>query len=115
MVRAEDAVEQLCAACRRINDKLPAGIVTLRDDFAREHNEEMLRLARHQEEAQKKEHPLNRIMSTEENERGVVINTTDIHLPRRIGEAGKRAFHGEIEVDFGEGGYFVRVNWTPPA
>jgi hypothetical protein len=28
---------------------------------------------------------------------GVVINTTDIHLPRRIGEAVKRAFHGEIE------------------
>ena len=25
-----------------------------------------------------------------------MINTTDIHLPRRIGEAVKRAFHGEI-------------------
>lgn len=44
----------------------------------------------------------------------MVVNT-DIHLPRRIGGAVKRGFHGEIEVDFEEGGYFVRVNWTPPA
>jgi hypothetical protein len=37
--------------------------VTLRGDFAREHKEEMIRLARHQKEAEKKEHPLDRIIS----------------------------------------------------
>jgi hypothetical protein len=44
-----------------------------------------------------------------------VINTTDIHLPRRIGEAVKCAFHGEIAAHFEEDGYFVRVNWTATA
>ena len=112
---AEGAVEELCAACHRINDEYPAGIVTLRGDFAREHKEEMIHLARHQEEAEKKEHPLNRIISIEEDAQGVVINTTDIHLPRRIGEAVKRAFHGEIEENFEKDGYFVRVNWTREA
>lgn len=111
----EAAHEQLCAACRRINDKFPAGIVTLRGDFARGHKDEMIRLARHQEDVEKKEHPLNRIMSIEEDAQGIVINTTDIHLPRRIGEAVKRAFHGEIDAHFEEDGYFVRVNWTPGA
>ena len=53
----EAAHEQLCAACRRINDKIPAGIVTLRSDFAREHKEEMIHLARHQEEAEKRSIP----------------------------------------------------------
>ena len=91
VMRAENAREELCAACRRINDAFPAGIVTLRGDFARDHNEEMIRLARHQEEAEKKEHPLNRIIGIEEDTRGIVINTTDIHLPRRIGEAVRRA------------------------
>ena len=110
---AERAHQELCAACRRINDKFPAGIVTLRGDFAKEHKEEMVRLARHQEEAEKKEHPLNRIINIEEGAQGVVINTTDIHLPRRIGEAVKRAFHGKIEANFEEDGYFVRVDWTP--
>jgi NMD protein affecting ribosome stability and mRNA decay len=113
VARAGGVVEELCAACRRINDRFPAGIVTLRGDFAREHKEEMIRLARHQEDVEKKEHQLNRIISIDEDARGIVINTTDIHLPRRIGEAVKRAFHGEIDAHFEEDGYFVRVDWRP--
>jgi NMD protein affecting ribosome stability and mRNA decay len=113
--KSEGAVEELCAACRRINDKFPAGVLTLRGDFAREHRDEMIHLARHQEEAENKEHPLNRIISIEDDAQGVVVNTTDIHLPRRIGEALKRAFHGEIEDHFEKDGYFVRVTWTRAA
>jgi len=109
------AVEELCAACRRINDKFPAGILTLQGPFAEAHKEEMLRLARHQEEVEKQEHPLNRIMSIEEDAERITINTTDIHLPRRIGETIKRAFHGKLEAHFEEDSYFVRVNWTPAA
>jgi NMD protein affecting ribosome stability and mRNA decay len=112
VARFEGVGEELCPACRRIKDEFPAGMVTLRGGFAREHKEEMIHLARHQEEAEKKEHPLNRIMSIEEDAEGIVINTTDIHLPRRIGEAVKRAFHGEIEDRFEKDGYFVRVHWT---
>ena len=44
---------------------------------------------------------------------GIVIQTTDIHLPRRIGEAAERAFHGSLEEQFDERGYFVRVDWMP--
>ena len=113
VARTKAAHEQLCAACRRINDKFPAGIVTLHGDFACEHKGEIIRLAHHQEEAEKKEHPLNRIISIEHDTQGIVINTTDIHLPRRIGEAVRRAFHGEIDVHFEEDGYFVRVDWRP--
>jgi len=72
-------------------------------------------LARHQEEAEKSEHPLNRIMGVKEDSGGgIIIETTDIHLPRRIGEAVRRAFHGELESHFEQDGYFVRVTWTPP-
>jgi NMD protein affecting ribosome stability and mRNA decay len=111
LAKGEGVAEELCAACRRINDKFPAGVVTLRGDFVREHKEKMIRLARHQEEAEKQEYPLNRIINIEEDAQGVMINTTDIHLPRRIGEAAKRAFHGEIEENFEEDGYFVRMTW----
>jgi hypothetical protein len=55
--KGEGTDQELCAACRRINDKFPAGVVTLRGDFAQEHKEEMISLARHQEAAEKKEHP----------------------------------------------------------
>jgi hypothetical protein len=75
----------------------------------------MIHLVRHQEEAEKPEHPLNRIISVVEDAEGIVVNTTDIHLPRRIGEAIKRAFHGSLEENFDEDAYFVRINWTPRA
>ncbi len=109
--RAKTDHEELCPACRRINDKFPAGILALKGAFARDHREELIHLARHQEEAEKTEHPLNRIMSIEEGPSEILIKTTDIHLPRRIGEAITRAFHGALEESFEEDGYFLRVTW----
>jgi hypothetical protein len=107
------AAEELCAACRRINDKFPAGTLTLRGPFVREHRDEIIHLARHQEEAEKREHPLNRIINIEEDADGIIINTTDIHLPRRIGETVKRTWRGNLAFAYEEDGYFVRVDWSP--
>ncbi len=113
--RPEGAHEALCPACRRIADAFPAGILTLHGEFARRHKEEIVRLARNVEEAEKAEHPLNRIASIEETAGGVVINTTDIHLPRRIGEAVTHAFRGALDTHFDENSYFARIDWRPPA
>lgn len=60
-------------------------------------------------------HPLNRIMAITDTAEGIEIYTTDIHLPRRLGEAVKRAFHGELTAQFDDAGYFVRVDWRPAA
>ena len=92
--------------------KFPAGVVELRGAFGRQQKEEIVRLARHQEEAEKSEHPLNRIIKIDEDADKIIITTTDIHLPRRIGDAVERAFHGILDEDFDKGGYFVRVRWT---
>jgi NMD protein affecting ribosome stability and mRNA decay len=110
--RPQSPREELCPACRRLNDHFPAGIVTLRGAFVSEHKEEIIRLARHQEAAEKAEHPLNRIISIEEDAEGITITTTDIHLPRRIGETVERTFRGSLGIDFEEDGYFVRVTWS---
>jgi hypothetical protein len=72
----------------------------------------VVRLVRHQEDAEKRQHPLNRIMGVEEEAEAIVIKTTDIHLPRRIGAAVKRAFRGRLKEEFAEAGYFVRITWT---
>jgi hypothetical protein len=109
--RPNHAHEALCQACHRINDHYPAGIVTFDGPFVARHKAEMLRLARNQEEIEKKEHPLNRIIDIVEGPDQLVINTTDIHLPRRIIEAQKRTWHGKSEYHYDEDGYFVRANW----
>ncbi len=111
--RPEGADEVLCPACRRIAEGCPAGIVTVHGPIEPRQRDEMIALARHQEAAEKPEHPLNRIIALGETADGLVVNTTDIHLPRRIGEALRRAFHGELDMHFDEGGYFLRVDWRP--
>jgi hypothetical protein len=63
---------------------------------------------------EKSEHPVNRIIGIKDDPQGIGITTTDIHLPRRIGETVRRAFDGILEIAFDDDGYFVRVNWTPP-
>ena len=114
-VAARNAAQQICPACRRISDKFPAGVVTLRGRLPQPQQDDLVRLVRHQEEAEKAEHPLNRIIGIDETAQGLVVTTTDIHLPPRIGEVVRRAFHGALDIEFDSDEYFVRVNWTLPS
>jgi len=110
------AQEELCAACHRINDDYPAGIVTLKGAIIREQKSELLHLISHQEAAEKGEHPLNRIIKiAEDSPETMTITTTDIHLPRRIGEAIHRAYHGDLKLHYDEDRYFIRVDWNREA
>ncbi len=106
-----DAREETCRACNRTRDNYPAGIVTLNGPFLQAHRDEILNLVRHHEEEENSEHPLHRLMGIDQQPAAMVIKTTDIHLPRRIGEALRRAFKGELDVHYDEEGYFVRVKW----
>jgi hypothetical protein len=110
----DDARPENCPACRRIADALPAGTLTLHGEFAQQHKDEVIGLARHEEAAENGQHPLNRIMDIADTPQGLVIDTTDIHLPRRLDEAVKRAFHGDLAMHFDDAGYFVRVDWRAP-
>lgn len=85
--KPEPSHEGRCPACHRIHDEFPAGVVKLTGSFAVAHKEEIIGLVRHQEEAEKKEHPLSRIMKIEGIPDEIVIDTTDIHLSRWIGNA----------------------------
>jgi NMD protein affecting ribosome stability and mRNA decay len=107
-----DADEITCPACMRIRDKYPKGLVTLKGSFKDEQHEQVTGLVKNTEAAEKREHPLSRIMSMETKPEGLVISTTDTHLSRRIGEALKHAYHGELELHYDQGEDFVRVTWT---
>ncbi len=109
--RPAAAHEALCSACHRINDEFPAGEVTVHGSFLAGHRDEILHIVRRQEEIENAEHPLNRIMKIDDAGDRIVVTTTEIHLPRRIGEALKSAFDGELDFNYDEDGYFLRVDW----
>jgi len=106
------AHETLCPACHRIHDTYPKGLVTIKGPFKDTQHEQLIGVVKNTEEKEKKEHPLSRIMAIESRPEGLVISTTDTHLPRRIGEALEHAYHGQLELHYDQDEDFVRVTWT---
>lgn len=100
-----------CQACRRIRDNYPAGELHLSGAFASAHRTELIALARHHEAEENKDHPLNRIITIGDEDGTIVITTTDIHLPRRIGRAIRRAYDGKLDIRYDPHAYFVRAKW----
>ncbi len=41
----------------------------------------------------------------------VAITFTDTHLPRGVGEAIERAYHGDLDIQYTEESGLVRVYW----
>lgn len=109
--RPREANEELCQACHRSNDSYPAGELTLSGEFLKSHRDEIIHLIRNVEKLENAEHPLHRIMAIEERADTIVITTTDIHLPRRIGQAIFNAYEGDFDFHYDEAGYFLRATW----
>ena len=107
-----NAAKLVCPACLRIRDKYPKGLVTIKGGVKDEQHEQIIGLVKNTEELEKNEHPLSRLMSIDTKPEGLVISTTDTHLPRRIGEALKHAYHGNLELHYDKAEDFVRVTWT---
>lgn len=77
--------------------------------MAAQHKDKIIALARHAEAAENPEHPMNRIAGIELTDEGLVIATTDIHLPRRIGNAIKNAYGVKLDVQFDAEHYLFRA------
>jgi hypothetical protein len=101
----------LCPACRRINDRYPAGEIAIAGAFAVAHANEALQLVDNVARAEKREHPLHRVIQVRREPEAIRIETTDIHLPRRIGHALEGTWGGELSTHYDEQGYFIRVGW----
>ena len=67
--------------------------------------------ARNLEQTEKDEHAENRIIAIRESGNEMLITTTDVHLPRRIGKAIEQAFEGKLDIHFDKDGYFTSITW----
>ncbi len=109
--RPGGAHAETCPACRRVADAYPAGELVISGAFVQDHKEEILNLAHNTETTEKAEHPLHRMMYVADRPGAITVTTTDLHLPRRIGEALHNAYEGELHIDYDTDGYFVRCRW----
>jgi hypothetical protein len=109
------AHEALCPACHRVRDRFPAGFVSLGGAFFAAHRDEILNRVRSCEAREKAEHPLERLVSVEDQGQGALVTTTSIHLARAIGDALHDAWKGELEFHYNEAENLLRVNWSREA
>jgi hypothetical protein len=100
-----------CPACRRINDRYPAGELHLTGDFVLAHADEIVNLIRNVEKNESADHALHRIIDLKRSGAEITVTTTDLHLPRRIGHALEDAWHGTLDTHYDEAGYFTLVKW----
>lgn len=108
---SQPAHSELCPACRRIQDHYPAGFVELSGPFFNEHHGEIMHLIKNLERTESQEHPLERIMEMDKVNGITHISTTGIHLARRIGDALKHAYQGDLEISYDAENY-IRVFWA---
>ena len=107
----QGANREHCPACLRIQDKMPAGFLTLSGDFLGEHLEEIMNTVRNVEEREKANHPLKRIMNAETLPEGMLITFTDPHLARGAGEALHHAYKGDLDFAYQSEERILRVSW----
>jgi len=105
------AHEVTCPACKRMNDRYPAGYLEMRGKFLESHRQEIFNLMRNIEEQEKGERPLERIMEAKEEKDHTLVTTTGVHLARRMGEALSRAYKGELSFQYVEAEKLIRVYW----
>lgn len=108
---ADNAARVTCPACQRIQDKVPAGFLSLHGDFIDQHRDEIMSLIRNVEQKERGEHPLNRIMAIEPQDEGVLITFTDTHLARGVGEALHAAYKGDLAFAYTDEEHLVRGSW----
>ena len=109
--KPEDAYEHVCPACQRIHDKFPAGVVTLKGEFFKQHRDEIVTFIKSTEVREKAEHPLQRIMAIEEVREGVQVTTTDSALARVIGETLHETYKGDLKLKYSRDENLLRAIW----
>ena len=100
-----------CPACERIRDGFAAGYVKLGGDYFSAHRDEILRRVRACEEAERGEHPLERIIAIEPASGGALVTTTGVHLARRIAQALRHAYKGELDSRYSKADNVLRASW----
>jgi hypothetical protein len=114
-----DAATATCPACLRIRDQQPAGYVTIDAALAGPHGAAIVAQARNLETREKREHPLQRIMAIEGEDKAgaphgaLRITTTDTHLARGLGEALEHSLNAHADYAFAKGEHLLRVDVKP--
>ncbi len=102
----------LCPACRRIKDGYFGGILTIKSDLLINKKDEIMNLIKNKEESAQITNPLRRIGKIEtKGVNEMVVYTTFEHLATAIGKALRRAYKGDLIIQYRQNEKSARIYW----
>ena len=104
--------ERFCPACLRTLHDYPGGVLRLSGSFLESHREEILQRIRNLAAEASKEHPLERIIRTEEKEAEILVYSTSEHLVARLGKAIRSDFSGTLDLKYDSSEKYAMAHWT---
>ncbi|MEW6387923.1 MAG: BCAM0308 family protein [Thermodesulfobacteriota bacterium] len=105
--------EVTCPTCRKIRDRYPEGILTLKGEFFKQHREEIVTLLEKEAGRVAGRSVQDRLIQMiPEGKDRLVVETTSEKLAQHLGRAVYRAYKGELDFRWSEMNKFVRVYWS---
>lgn len=101
--------QHICPACKEKMDQYYRGVLTIHGSFLREHREEISNLVVNEIRRRQVKNPLHRVVKVEVEEGCAVLKVTRGKLAERIGRKLKKAYDGELDVQWTE--EITRVDW----
>jgi len=105
------ANRQLCPACRRIQDSFPAGYVTVKGAFLRDHHDEIVAFVEAHARKEKCERPLQRLIAISPKGATLEVTTTHSQLARSIAEGLQAQFQGDLKLRYSRDENLLRAVW----
>lgn len=102
----------VCPACQRMRDNVPGGYLTLKGEYLRRHEVEILELIKNTESKSRKKNPLGRIMEIRQEGDVLTILTTEDKLAQKLGRDVYKAHSGNLNYQWSHTENYVRVDWS---
>lgn len=107
----DNSSKGLCPACRKIADRYPEGIVTLRGEYLWEHEKEIRNILGNEAQKALAKNPLERIIRMEREGDAMIIETTEQKLAEHLGRALNKAHQGDLNINWATDHDVCRVTW----
>jgi hypothetical protein len=111
LVSAGGGTEITCPACLRAQEQVPGGILTVSGSYWPEHRHEIFNLIRNEAHDAGGRNPMERILRVRSEGERLVVETSNEKLAQHLGRCLKKAHHGEVAYDWGDGNPLARVTW----
>lgn len=100
-----------CPGCQRLQEHMIDGVVELSGEYLKTHRDEAMGVIRRVEEDGYARNPTSKVAEVSQEDGKLYIQTTNKWLAEGIGKEIRKAFKGDLEIQWLEDSDFVRVYW----